>query len=179
MLACVGCGGSTPTLSLHTNLASALQGCNRAGLGDMAATLDVSGHEPCTLHVADDLVVQGDCTVTIGTVRSLGLSYALQEMTLAYVIGWVDLTKDALGEDATELTVDLTGVGNTSAQVDTDAELDALPGDNDSCPSAAGATRHLCEAKKWARQRLEKAGTSFNVSADGTSNLVAACNPGA
>jgi hypothetical protein len=171
--ACCGCGGN-PTLSLRTNLESALDQCNNNDTlaSEMEATLDISGHEQCQLSVAQGLEVQGDCEVTIGAVRFLGLAYHWQDMMLAYVIGWVDLRKDALGEGATELDVALGG-DDRSTQVDTNDELDQLSADTAECSEAEGAAGNLCNAGAWAKNLL--ASVDFDVDNDGDSNLTDAC----
>lgn len=172
ILMCWGCGGGSPTLSLHTNLETALECTNRANLArEMKATLDISGHAQCeNLEVADNLQVHGNCDVTIGSVRYLGLAYERQGSMLAYVIGWVDLRKEALREDAATVSVELDG-RDESAQVDTNTERDELLVD---CPSLETASE-ICQAKGWAKNLLDGAATTFDDDGDGESNLVRAC----
>jgi hypothetical protein len=151
----------------------------------MKAVLNIGGHaaRPCPLDVDANLVASGECTgITIGIVRPLGLGYWLPDpdgelVALAYVIGWVDLQKDTLGEDSTSVKVSLEADGVKGTQVDEDSEINELPGPGVDCEALGEAEeRNLCNAKAWARKNLEQESVRFDEDNDLQSNLLEACN---
>lgn len=181
VLLLTACGDIASEVSFATTIQwSALVECSagQTAIGqNMRAILDIGGHEPCDLTVNPiTLEATGQCErITIGIVRPLGLGYwypdsddALQ--ALAYVVGWVDL-KNVDNQD--NIDVPLLGDGTSSVQIDTNAETEALPTEEECDTVVEVEARNLCSAQAWARDRL--ALEDFDIDNDDLSNLEEAC----
>ena len=189
LLALVACGSEPePALDFEVALPM-LAGLDSCGMpaalrGQFRAELEVGGHEsePCALDVdTTALTDSGRCKgIAIGRLRPLGISYRIVELAtsdryeLAYIISWVDLRRSTLASGTEQVEVEVVLDGIQALQVDTDAEVTALPGE---VPANAPAARaNLLYAEVWAKnERLLRRPFGFDNDRDGTSNLVEAC----
>ncbi|MFC1610678.1 hypothetical protein ACFL6C_06960 [Myxococcota bacterium] len=155
---------------------------------NMDAVLDIGGHNRCELDVdPSTLVVSGECDeITIGIIRPLGLEYSWTEADLAetahlaYLIGMADLRKETLASDTTEVEVNLTGDGVSSALLDEEQEAldlpDVAPGVDDCRNIVDEKEKDFCRAKAWGKDQITERGINFDKDGDDQSNLQEACN---
>jgi hypothetical protein len=146
-------------------------GCaDPSNLAEMTATLYIGGDfEPCALTVNDDLSVSGACGgITIGIPRPLMIVYDLDGVELAYNIGSVDLSKEAVPEDGV-VRVSLDGVSSRIIYLESEVDqIDPNGGD--------AVTWALCEVLRPSTDCPGPVVMSLEDDADDCSNLAEACN---
>lgn len=188
LLFCVGCGEPEPE-AFRMRVAFpgylALDGCGMpASLrAVLRAQLEVGGHEetPCTLAVdPTSLGSSGTCGgIVAGILRPLGLAFSVPDpitgevRLLAYTVGWVDLSPEALDPGTTDVPISLTPDGEHGTQVDTQTERDLLATQAQAELESNPQRSALLKAEVWARGRL--AYVDFDCDVDGQSNLAEAC----
>jgi hypothetical protein len=152
----------------------------------LQAVLAIGGHDPCQLVVdPSTLAVSGVCDpITVGIVRPLGLSYWLPVgstsdlAALAYIISWVDLRKETLGDTTAEVTVDLTPNGVVAKLLSTDLDVQNLRAGTACTAITDDATLQMCKAEAWAKELFKTEPILFDIDTplDGVPNIVEACN---
>jgi hypothetical protein len=193
----IGCGSSAEPetrMAVQIPFAVPLGSCpQRADIGlTMQAVLEIGGHEPCPLTVDKaTLAVSGDCDrITVGIVRPLGLSYWLPNPStsdpaaLAYIISWVDLRKEHLGDATTEVAVNMTPdvpiVATSVAELlSTNNDVQSLRDDAACTAITEDKPLQLCKAEAWAKGQFQtKQPINFDIDApaDNVANIVEACN---
>ncbi len=191
LLTSCGAGREVTALSLEIPFLAQINPCTlAANLGqNMRAILEIGGHEPCPLTInSADLSARGECErITIGIVRPIGLGYWLPNpvqttelVPLAFVIGWVNLEKEALEAGATSVTAVLDPSDPNVVQVDSDSELAALPTDTDCLPLTDPDELESCDAQVYFKEAMVADGVHFDFEpggvGDGISNIREACD---
>lgn len=153
---------------------------------NMTAVLEIGGHEPCPLTVdLSTLAVSGVCEpITIGIVRPLGLSYWLPNPSsselaaLAYIVSWVDLRKEKLGDSTSEVAIDLTPDGLAAELLTSNLDVQNLAVGTTCAVLADDAAVQMCRAEAWAGELFKNLPINFDIDtpADGVPNIVEACN---
>jgi hypothetical protein len=170
------CGDAEPVvLDAAIPLTSAISSeCgDPSGLAGMDAVLWIGGHPDCDLDVDQTTFeASGSCgELRTGIDRPLVLVYFMPSPyhVLAYLVGWVDLRREAL-PTTTDAGIDVVIGAEGTPVILNDTDMMALPEaySKDAAPED--------RAKAYTRERFLDAGVSLDTDADGCTNLEEACN---
>ena len=188
-----GCSSADPEetqIAFHLPFQMALGGCsNTDRFVGMTAILNVAGYDarPCSLDVAPTtLEVSGTCDdITVGVVRQLGLGYWLphpdpnpldvKPAALAYIIGWVDLRIEHIGDTTTEVPASMTPDGVSAKRLTTNLDVESLRDDAACAMITDDAAKQLCAAEAWAKAEFATQ-LNFDIDSDTSANIVEACD---